>query len=1012
MSTEQKNKSISKLKKLKSLLAGLALIFVFFSVVLSSNYSFSFLNIKTINFLETCIAPWDIGAVSTKYTVVRTIGNVCYERCKTACEGLPQQINYENLSEFNELIKEMNPDIISRCQQECRAGRSFSSPMRIPREGPNSKGLDFEWSDVLYADAQKFKSQDRSPSISTPCSANPSASDSASNNIYESGYRILPDTRFKMSLVGNPQKDSDNEIVMCGDEVTRIDPSFVGFTNNSWNDNSGLWATRTSSKAGMNARNYMFTDTEIDVIDGDELTLTYWGQYQFGPKFACSPNGCFSQFLKLRDPSKTFNYINTAANSGFLIPRSQFLFSNPVMDSNGYPTATSIQVGVDDAVFNRSIPTLGLTASTGKIPNSTFNYSIPKEQQYYDIGGYTIDKQNYYISFFGKLTGYSNNFTRLGIAHADSTDPNAWNDNVGGFSFLIKRKGCVYRQGEQLQWGLLRKQNSLKESEAMYETVPSEWHDVNVNDLKDSKDIDAPFSCVGLGTGVICEAKLVYRIKPIAFDPSKVDVCPFGDTYCESTRERVQKLFTPAFTNGQYNVYTVPPQTSPSGASMGSIVGQRDLAYESIFTTVVRKIRNHLFYGEASANPSVETGKGIVQIIFERLVSSGFADSIRALAVLYIAYTGLSFMIGTAQMTQKEAATRLIKLGIVLTLTAPDAWTFFYTNFFSLFIDGGLQLMVLIAGGLGQTENSAQLAAMTQDPTLFFTFFDYPVKILFAHSTMIKVAAIAMSSFMGLILAAIIIFAGVIYALCLFKAVVIYLISLIGIGILLMLSPIFISFMLFKYTSEMFKGWWTQLAILVAQPLFVIVGITIFNIILIMGLRVVLGFTACFGCLLGFNLPFMDPVCIIPGVFPLYNLHLSDDSIPGGGLPSTQFVAALFFLLLAQGIYYFVGFATSLANLIVGSAFAGIDLAQGADAFDPKQKFYNAFKFATGTDDKAEAAYQQYAGYKRAVRDTGVKLKNAALNAKDKYKEGKEGIDRLTTRLKNYARNTGEDNNG
>ena len=998
VSVKNKDTVNNKCRKPKSLIAIIAAGLLFISLIFSANYSFSFLNFGTVDFIKTCLSPWDIGNVATKYAVVRTIGDTCHKRCKSECEGLAQKINNQNLSDVNLIIEELNPDIISKCKQACKEGADFGSPMRIP-DKTSTKGLDFEWSDVIYADTAKFTSQDRSPSISSKCAVTSTASDSAANNIYLSGYKIKSGQKFKAMLVGNPAEDSFNEIAMCGDEVVRIDPSYIGFTNNDWNNNSALWNPRTNSKNGFNARNYLFTNTELDIVDGDQLSITYWGQYQFGPKAACPPNGCFSQFLKLGTPGTFSGIPLNAANSGFLLPSSQFKFSNPVLGINGFPTDASIQQGYSDAASNRALETLGLRASTGKIMNSTFKADIPKEQQYFDTGGYTIDKQNFYISFYGTLTGYSNTFSRLGIAHADSTDVNSWNDNVGGFSVLLRRKGCTFKQGERLQWGLLRKQNTVSESEAVYETVPSEWYDIDVNDIKNANEITATYSCQGLGAGVDCEAQLVYRIKPMSFDTSKVDVCLWNDQVCQSTRERVQKLYSPANTSGQYNVLTVLSEEASSNGN--------------VFTIIVRKIRNHLFFGEASNNPNVETGRGIVQIIFENLVSSDFANAIRALAVLYIAYTGLSFMIGTVQITQKEAATRLLKLSVVLTLTAPNAWSFFYNNFFALFVDGGLQLMVLVAGGLDPTQSSTEMAAMSRDPTLFFTFFDYPVKILFAQTTMIKVGAVALSSFMGLLVALIIIFAGAIYALCLFKAVVIYLISLIGIGVLLILSPIFISFMLFKYTSEMFKGWWTQLAILVAQPIFVIVGITIFNILLIMGLRVVLGFTACFGCFLGINLPFIQPICIIPGVFPLYNLHLPDDIGPAG-VQSAQVCAALFFLLLAQGVYYFVNFATSIANLIVGSAFAGMNLSQAYQAFDPKEKVYNAMKFATGTDHEAVGAYQQYVGYKRSIRDTGQKIKAAATNAKDglKRKSGdfKKGLDNLTKKVQDNTRNTGIDN--
>lgn len=1011
MKTENNKIVNSKIKNRKSVLLVFMVAVCFLALILLSNSSFSILNIRTINFSETCIPPWDIGNVPTKYTVVRPIGDVCYQRCKSECEGLANKINYENLSEFNEAILESNPDIINKCQTACRAGRPFSSPMRIPISDPNERGMVFEWSDVLYADASVYKSQDRSPSIGQVCSADPGSQDAAANNLYDSGFRLKPGVTFKVSLVGGSAQDAENKIVMCGDEVERIDPIFIGYTNNSWNSNSGLWSNRNSAKGALNARNYLFTDTEIDVINGDELTLTYWGQYQFGPKFACRPNGCFSPFIKLRDPRRQFADSNNASNSGTFVPPEAFRFSIPEVDpDNGIPTVASTNRAADDASHNRTIQIFGLTPTTGKIPNTAFNYSVPASQQFYDIENYTIDKQNLYVSYSGVLAGYSSTFTRLGVAHADANTPNTWNDNVGGFSFIIQRKGCVFKQGEQLQWGLLKKQNSTSESEARYETVPTEWNDISLETLTRKDPIPVAFSCSGLSPGVICEAKLVYRIKPLEFDNSKTDTCTFGDIVCNSTRERVQRLYSIENRSGQYNVLTVPPQSSPAGATISSLVSQSDISSESVFTTIVRKIRNHLFFGEVSNNPNVIEGKGIVQVIFENLVKSDFANAIRALVVLYIAYTGLSFMIGISPINQQDAAGRLIKLGIVLTLTAPNAWTFFYTNFFALFVDGGLQLMVLVAGGLDQSADSAQQAAMSRDPTLFFTFFDYPVRILFGHSSMIKVAAIGMSSLMGVFLALVIIFAGAVYALCLFKAVIIYLISLIGIGILLILSPIFISFMLFKYTSEMFKGWWTQLAILVAQPVFVIVGITIFNILLLMGLRVVLGFTVCFGCFLGFTLPFMSRVCIIPGAFPMYNLHLPDD-VAGGGLPPTQFLAALFFLLMAQGVYYFVQFASSLSNIIVGGAFAGVDLSKGYDTFDPKQKIYDAFKYATGTDKKAVDSYNQYVGYKKAVRDTGVKISQIPGNAKDKYKKGVKGLDNLTQKLKNYARNTGEDNN-
>ncbi len=88
-----------------------------------------------------------------------------------------------------------------------------------------------------------------------------------------------------------------------------------------------------------------------------------------------------------------------------------------------------------------------------------------------------------------------------------------------------------------------------------------------------------------------------------------------------------------------------------------------------------------------------DADSGKVQYIFNKLIADPeIINAIRALLVLYIAYTGISYMVGFAKITQKEAMTRILKIALIVILISPNSWTFFNTYLFGLLLNGSMEL--------------------------------------------------------------------------------------------------------------------------------------------------------------------------------------------------------------------------------------------------------------------------------------------------------------------------------
>ena len=492
---------------------------------------------------------------------------------------------------------------------------------------------------------------------------------------------------------------------------------------------------------------------------------------------------------------------------------------------------------------------------------------------------YALDQ----FQFEGYAKGFGSNNINLKIRVTDR--PGYYSDNFGGYEVEVSKKGCPYHNGEGLQYAIVPAVKDEFSGQMLYKPWDSSISWKNAQEyLNKSAD--------GKSLPIDKEGKIYFRI-----DPSKI-------------------IGGRATTLGSYGVIVNKKETESHKIS-------------GVISDVINTV-TEFFIGD-SGNTS---NSGKVQYIFNKLITDPkIVNSIRALLVLYIAYTGLSYMVGFAKTTQQEAMKKILKVVVIVILISPNSWTFFNTYLFSFFLNGGMELTYDIVQPLMsgsrvniETPTHAELVKAV------FSMYDQIFHELFNPAIWIKIWAMTCTSLVGILLAILIIIAIIAYIICVMRVAAIYLISIITLCILFLLAPIFISFILFEKTNKLFRSWINNMLSMMFQPIFAFTAIALLHAIFIYVLHISLSFAACPTCLLSFNI-FQWYLCLPwKNVWwvALYGAHFPMEataSSPVDLLPSIIAVT-----ILAQSMDGIVKFASKFANTIATNSFTGFDLGGVAGA--------------------------------------------------------------------------------
>lgn len=763
----------------------------------------------------------------------------------------------------------------------------------------------------------------------TKCATTSDDQNSAAYNAFETTLVVTAASKvtFNVRSLSGKMRGS---IYMCGNETVTLTPIFEGLTNASWAA-STTWRTMNTSRSTWSARNPLATDTGIDVKDGDFLEINY--RTSLRPSEASTTQ---EARMLIHRGAGTQSGFASAFSVPQVLPGDQLLFPTRAFESGSSTTSNCRTTRPDTLEIQKNnieIAWNGLTARTStEYANSC------------DIIGEKT------VSFAGTLNGWSGRFSRLGITHFDTGAASAWSDNVGGAEVSITRYGCPFYNGDRLQYAISTKVagNYPKPQEA-------DWIDITASQLENIEELSMSKS-----------GKIFLRIKPLPLENSKLPSCNIFDPDCIASINHVKSLYSLENSDGAYLV-------------TATLVDNGGNRLFSPIREVITDIRTYLY--------GTDTSVGTVQYLFTRFVTdTKLMGTLRALLVLYIAYTGLSYALGIAQITQKDGLKRIFAISMVITLLAPNSWAFFHTYLFRLFIDGGVELMASMVNYQEYNISETTRNEILSSPDRVFEIFDAPLKIIFSKTTWIKVSALIFSTYLGVFLFLAILFSGVMYAITIFKAILIYSVSIIIMGFLLLLAPIFISFSLFEYTRKMFMAWIKQLITVTLQPVFIIAAIGMFATLLILGLKIVLGFSVCEACWVRFYLPGIIDKCIVHMFQTIQSLHLPDDvSISS---PIVAYGAIFYLLIISQAMYVFIPYMVQLTNQLVGFGFyGGVNMGAYGNIKDYGKSVSmvtGGASYALGTSSEVKARQKLFDSY-------------TSKPVKDIVKKGTDAYDDKTT---------------
>ncbi|MEQ9115842.1 MAG: type IV secretion system protein [Rickettsiales bacterium] len=312
---------------------------------------------------------------------------------------------------------------------------------------------------------------------------------------------------------------------------------------------------------------------------------------------------------------------------------------------------------------------------------------------------------------------------------------------------------------------------------------------------------------------------------------------------------------------------------------------------------------------------------------------------IRILLMFYIVGLGLTFIMGMTKITQYDLITRLFKFGVLLALTRPDSWNFFYDNFFQVFIGGTADLINKSVNQsflgyfaasckcipAGMTQGVTQAATSTGEcPAGYvlnpFCFADFGFNMLFTNSTLwYKLAVYYYLSPLTQMLFWIMVYGIWLYIVAIFQAVVTYIMSIISIAILLLLAPIFLPFMLFKLTQSLFENWIKYLIQRTLEPVLLLIGLNILTMLMYMVLHEILDFQVCMGNLITLNVPQSLAAAggSGTGFFALQFFTPMGYSAGGGGATQYSFTTSFaYFMIFIMLLLLMKNYGSYISNIV------------------------------------------------------------------------------------------------
>ncbi len=893
--------------------------------------------------LNNCVKGFQLGGDSTAPKVrISPINLVCQDTCTAQCAQFS----------FVRNAADLNSEIVLACQSACQSGKAFMSSYQVPQDPKNPDTSAIEIAAPLTVSAA-CKPPDLTPEAS----------------IYRSQWQVSANDTVSILIVGNAYT---NKVNLCGKKEITIPPIFSSMESGKWNDttlqtqwtspaehpclqtldstqwrqlnNKKLWDVNQSISPTIDAkqqgpsgickwsaRNSNYTDTGIYIADGDELALTWFGDYGTNTQATITlPDKSTKQIganMKRLDLAQCMRNLLLADSPSYMsveekIQRAEFCrqvwrdtsileIKPPGQDGLAYANQEPIQfIGEDGRTgqlgLARGVPqSLSLLGMDGYAFDYGLRLSVPAgsgcdpNNPAADINCMKIEDLKYVIYHYdGKLDGFNEARTNLAIRHGEREysiyglpNASAWGDNYGGVTTKIRWGGCPFVQGQRTQY-------------AVTYDIPKESDWVNLT----------PETINGTPIIIENEGWLYFRIERLT-PPS--DLPP-----------EAQALYTDPGNLFGYYTFAIDKQSKQN-----DFIGGLRFLIKSVHDVLI----------------GTDGEGGVVKQIYNGIVlkNANYLHLVQALLTFYVVMFGLGYTMGTIKANQQEMIIRMTKVAFVVAMISPTSWQFFGVFGVQLLINGSADLMAMVIPGSLPSSIANSSTGVAQDPSVVFDMFDVPLAQIFSPNTGRKLAALIGSSFFGFISFLLIAFSMILYALSVVKAALMYIYSLIGLSMLMILAPIMLPLMLFQITKQTFDSWWKYLISYALQPVLIFSVLSIANMVFLAIFHVALDFTVCPFCLISF--PFTDPNCVLSYWQPLIIAHSPDTN--GMAAPLCALLSGIAVFLIAHIMFRLPGAMSELTTRIVtGSPIRLMTAAQSVDQMSNSADYMKQRAKQTGKD--------------------------------------------------------------
>lgn len=430
---------------------------------------------------NNCYAADKLFYTGNNQYVVRATPPAYYDYCEQKCQYLTKALSCSSCTNTLKVCRApqtisdsvINLDYILECNNQCRNGQQYAHDFRLDYQ-PNGNIYN---SDYPMCGA----------SVAIPSGF---AISSDKFTLTETDVVVISGDVINIAL-GASVAPYINEVIQCGHVAKVFEPmGYNSFATRSLDVNDGAWGRLLASKNSWYAKNPIPFDTGIDIIDGDQLTITYQGTMYYNNQ----PYAKGTSFL-IRKPLGNENpWASTNMSDYFIIDNSSLNAS--ILDG-------SAKVPLDDTTV---LIALGLQGKSSAVANVRYTPA--------NTTAVTRPDNDRKVILTGTVSGFSNIYSRLGLVHYGANFPGDWQANSGGMSVTVERKGCVSINGANLEYGVGPLTTSCESNTAIGSCVvgtygiPSAWTSVG--------DISTGMHKLNITT----DGKFYLRIKPLDVDPN------------------------------------------------------------------------------------------------------------------------------------------------------------------------------------------------------------------------------------------------------------------------------------------------------------------------------------------------------------------------------------------------------------------------------------------------------------------------------------------------------------